>query len=69
MFIAGICYVIFNIRTREFKKFFTKDGGGIGSIAVFFSNLLKIRFIPARNFSRWRRRGASQTSTSTSTRR
>jgi len=34
IFIAGICYVIFNINTKEVKKFFTKDGGGIGSIAV-----------------------------------
>jgi cilia- and flagella-associated protein 44 len=34
IFIAGICYIIYNINTHEVKKYFTKDGGGIGSIAV-----------------------------------
>lgn len=34
IFIAGTSYVIFNMETRLSKKYFTKDGGGIGSIAV-----------------------------------
>lgn len=38
IFIAGTSYVIFNMETRLSKKYFTKDGGGIGSIAVIFKN-------------------------------
>ncbi len=34
IYISGISYIIMNINTKEVKKFFTKDGGGIGTIAV-----------------------------------
>ena len=34
IYISGISYVIMNINTKEVKNFFTKDGGGIGTIAV-----------------------------------
>ena len=31
---AGVTYQIFNIITKEIQIFFSKDKGGIGSIAV-----------------------------------
>ena len=34
IFISGISYNILNLTTFERKHFFTKDGGGLGSIAV-----------------------------------
>ena len=42
IYICGISYVIMNIRTKEVKKYFTKDGGGIGAIAV---KIISNRFI------------------------
>ena len=34
IYAAGISYQIYNLDTQEKKIFFTRDGGGIGSIAV-----------------------------------
>ena len=34
IYAAGISYQIYNLDTKEKKIFFTRDGGGIGSIAV-----------------------------------
>jgi WD40 repeat protein len=34
IFIAGASYQIYNYETKEKKIFFSKDGGGIGSISV-----------------------------------
>jgi len=40
VYIAGVTYQIFNYETKQREIFFSKDGGGIGSIAVIFQFLL-----------------------------
>ena len=34
IFIAGVTYQIFNFVTNQREIYFSKDGGGIGSVAV-----------------------------------
>lgn len=50
-----------NINTKEVRKFFTKDGGGIGSIAViiFIFLYLIIRYTLNRRILRWPKKGST----------
>lgn len=34
VYISGVTYQIYNFETKERKIFFSKDGGGIGSISI-----------------------------------